>query len=115
MTWTTLLRSAVIAAALAATAWPAPAAHADPDPIYVAAYLATLNSYQVPYDNPGRMIDVGNNVCEQAHGGRDFAAISPTVASNGFSAGQSALIMGAAVATFCPDMQPAFDRWTYRQ
>ncbi|WAC90250.1 DUF732 domain-containing protein [Mycobacterium sp. Aquia_213] len=111
MTWTSLLKSAAIAAALTALASHTPVAHADPDPISVASYLATLNSYQVPYDNPGRMIDIANNVCFQARGGTNFDAIVPRVASDGYAPGQARIVIGAAVMTFCPDMQPALDRW----
>ncbi|MEZ0350952.1 DUF732 domain-containing protein [Mycobacterium sp. pR1184] len=112
MTRIALLTSTAVAATLTATAWSAPVAHADADPISTAAYLATLSSYRIPYDNPGRMIDVGNDVCAQARGGTDFDTIGPTVASNGLTAWQAGVVMGAAVATFCPDMQAAMDRWS---
>lgn len=45
-------------------------------------------------------------------GGTDFDTIYPTVAGNGFASVQAGQIMGAAVGTFCPDMEAAFDRWT---
>jgi hypothetical protein len=112
MTWTNLFKSALIAVPLTALAWAAPTAHADPDPLSVSAYLATLNQTHVPYDNPGRMIDLGSNVCQQARDGIGFDAVYQTVAGNGFTAGQSGYIMGAAVGTFCPDMQPALDSWS---
>jgi hypothetical protein len=102
----------LIAASLFGPAMLAPTAHADPDPISVAAYLHTLNVAHIPYDNPGRMVDIGNNVCVQARGGTDFDAIGPTVAGNGFTSVQSGYIMGAAVGTFCPDKEAAFDHWT---
>lgn len=107
-----LSQSALVAASLTGLVWLAPTAHADPDPISVGAYLHTLNVLHVPYDNPGRMVDIGNNVCQQARGGTDFDAIYPTVASNGYASAQAGQIMGAAVGTFCPDMEAAFDRWT---
>lgn len=107
-----LSRSALIAASLTGLLWLAPTAHADPDPISVGAYLHTLNVLHVPYDNPGRIVDIGNNVCQQARGGTDFDTIYPTVASNGYASAQAGQIMGAAVGTFCPDMEAAFDRWT---
>jgi NAD(P)-dependent dehydrogenase (short-subunit alcohol dehydrogenase family) len=113
MTWKTPLKSAATAA-LIAMAVPAPAAHADPDAIGVIAYLTTLSTYHVPYDSPGRMIDVGNDVCAAARGGTDFDAIGSTVASNGLTSYQAGVVMGAAVASFCPDMQPAIDRWNTR-
>lgn len=53
--------SALIAASLTGLVWLAPTAHADPDPISVGAYLHTLNVLHVPYDNPGRIVDIGNN------------------------------------------------------
>lgn len=107
-----LLGSALVAAALTGLMSLAATAHADPDPISVGAYLHTLNVLHVPYDNPGRMVDIGNNVCQQARGGTDFDAIYPTVAGSGFASVQAGQIMGAAVGTFCPDMEAAFDRWT---
>lgn len=108
----TLFRSALIATSLAGFVSVAPIARADPDPISVGAYLHTLNVLQVPYDNPGRMVDIGNTVCQQARGGADFDTIYPSVASNGYAAAQAGQIMGAAVGTFCPDMEAPFDRWT---
>ncbi|OBG67400.1 RNA helicase [Mycobacterium sp. E1715] len=108
----TLTRSALVAASLGALAALTPAAHADPDPISVAAYLHTLNVLHVPYDDPGRMVGIGDSVCQQARGGTDFDAIYPAVASNGYAAVQAGQIMGAAVGTFCPDMEAPFDRWT---
>lgn len=108
----TLFRSALIAVPLSGLVSLAPTADADPDPISVGAYLHTLNVLHVPYDNPGRMVDIGNNVCAQARGGTDFDTIYPTVASNGYAAAQSGQIMGAAVGTFCPDMEASFDHWT---
>lgn len=107
-----LSQSALIAASLAALVSLAPAAQADPDPVSVGAYLHTLNVLHVPYDNPGRVVDIGNNICQQARGGTDFDAIYPTVASNGYASAQAGQIMGAAVGTFCPDMEATFDRWT---
>ncbi|WP_231122347.1 DUF732 domain-containing protein [Mycobacterium intracellulare] len=107
-----LFQSALVAASLTGLVWLAPTAHADPDPISVGAYLHTLNVLHVPYDNPGRMVDIGNNVCQQARGGTDFDAIYPTVASNGYASAQAGQTMGAAVGTFCPDMEATFDRWT---
>lgn len=107
-----LSQSALVAASLTGLVWLAPTAHADPDPISVGAYLHTLNVLHVPYDNPGRMVDIGNIVCQQARGGTDFDAIYPTVASNGYASAQAGQIMGAAVGTFCPDMEATFDRWT---
>ncbi|GAB1811812.1 DUF732 domain-containing protein [Mycobacterium sp. MUNTM1] len=109
---TIVFRSALAAAALAGLASPVSTANADPDPISVGAYLHTLNVLHVPYDNPGRMVDIGNNVCQQARGGTDFDTIYPTVAGNGFASAQAGQIMGAAVGTFCPDVEAAFDRWT---
>jgi len=111
MTPTALLKSAVIAS-LATLAWPAPPAHADPDPFTISIYLTTLNQTRVPYDNPGRMVDIGNTVCQQARDGVPFDTIGQNVASNGYAFVQAGYIMGAAVATFCPDMQPAMDRWS---
>lgn len=99
-------RSALTAAAAAGLVSLAPTANADPDPISVAAYLHTLNVLHVPYDNPGRMVDIGNNVCQQARGGTDFDTIYPTVAGNGFASAQAGQVMGAAVGTFCPTWRP---------
>jgi len=112
MTWRALLKSAVIAAPLTALAWAAPTAHADPDPLSITAYLTTLNELRVPYDNPGRMIDIGTTICQQARDGVSFDSVYQTVANNGFTAGQVGYVMGAAVPTFCPDLQPALDRWS---
>lgn len=107
-----LFLSSLGVAALAGLTSAAPTANADPDPISVGAYLHTLNVLHVPYDNPGRMVDIGNNVCQQARGGTDFDTIYPTVAGNGYASVQAGQIMGAAVGTFCPDVEAAFDRWT---
>ncbi|OBH82154.1 DUF732 domain-containing protein [Mycobacterium sp. E2989] len=108
MSWRALLSSALV---LAAPVSLAPTVHADPNPISIGAYLHTLNVLQVPYDNPGRMIDIGNNVCQQARGGTDFDSIYGYVASNGYESVQAGHIMGAAAGAFCPDMEPAFNRW----
>jgi hypothetical protein len=58
------------------------------------------------------MVGIGNTVCQRARDGIGFDTVYQTVAGNGFAAGQSSLIMGAAVGTFCPDMEPALDRWS---
>lgn len=57
-------------------------------------FRSALNVLHVPYDNPGRMVDTGNHVCQQARGGTDFDAIYPTVASNGYASAQAGQIMG---------------------
>ncbi|MEE6178075.1 DUF732 domain-containing protein [Mycobacterium sp. 050134] len=89
-----------------------PDARADPDPVSVAAFLETLNQAHIPYDNAGKMVDLGNTVCRQSRGGTAFDDVGESVVGNGFTPAQAGLIMGAAVATFCPDMQPAMDRWS---
>jgi Protein of unknown function (DUF732) len=112
VTWTALVKPALIAAALTALALPAPTAHGDADPVSIAAYIHALNMGHVPYDNAGRMVDIANTVCRQARGGTDPDSIVETVAANGFTAQQAGIIMGAAGVTFCPDMEPAFNRWS---
>lgn len=105
-------KSALITASLAGLVSLAPAGQADPDPISVGAYLHTLNVLHVPYDNPGRAVEIRNNVCQEARGGTDFDTIYPTVASNSYASAQAGQIMGAAVGALCPDMETTFDRWT---
>jgi hypothetical protein len=112
VTWTALAKPAVIAASLTTLALPGPTAHADADPISAAAYIHTLNMTHVPYDNPGRMVDIGMNVCWQASGGTNFDSIAQTVMSNGFTELQAGYIMGGAGGALCPDMLPAMDRWS---
>jgi len=112
MTWTASIKPTVIAASLTALVLPAPTAHADPDPLSVGAYLHALNATHVPYDNPGRIVDIANTACQQARGGTDFDAVHQNTAGNGYTAGQAGYILGAAVAAFCPDMRPALDRWS---
>ncbi|ORW64597.1 DUF732 domain-containing protein [Mycobacterium saskatchewanense] len=103
---------APVLAPLFAIAWLTPAARADPDPISVAAYLQTLNQAHVPYDDPGKMVELGNSVCQQSRGGAAFDDVGESVIGRGFTPTQAGLIMGAAVATFCPDMQPSMGRWS---
>jgi Protein of unknown function (DUF732) len=111
MTWPALRASALIPASLLA-ALSAPAAHADADPISVSAYLQTLSQAHVPFDNPGRMVDLGNRVCQQSRGGTGFDDVAQSVIGEGFTPGEAGLIMGAAAGTICPDMQLAMDRWS---
>ncbi|WP_156689102.1 DUF732 domain-containing protein [Mycobacterium sp. Marseille-P9652] len=113
MTWPTLRMSALVPASLfAALTWTGPSAHADPDPVSVAAYLQTLDQAHIPYDNPAQAIDLGDRVCQQSRGGTGFDDVAQSVIGEGFTPGQAGIIMGAAAGTLCPDMQPAMDRWS---
>src|SRR3569833_2769865 len=102
MTWPALCASALLpASVLAALTCSAPTSHAAPAPISVSAYLQTLSQARLPIANPGRVVDLGNRVCQQSRGGTGFDDLAQSVIGDGFTPGEAGLIMGAAVGTIC--------------